>query len=398
MVKKIPFVPDEKNNTSPQNHTPVTVIKFIKETIFMKAVCKKDNLNIGLTTATRIIGGNNSLPVLNNILLKTEGGQLRISSTNLEQAINTWIGCKVEEDGDITIPAKLINNYVNNLTTENLTLSTKDHTLFLESSQSKTHIKGLSPEEFPLIPKTTDQVFGKVKGEELEKAIQTVAYAASFSETQPEISGVLFEFSEDTLTIAATDRYRLAEARVKLISKVKKEEKVIVPNRSVVELGRVVGKGEVEIYLSEGQIMFKNESVELISRVIEGQYPDYQQIIPRNFTSEAEIERVGFIQAIRAASLFASDTNNIEIEVSPQGKHVAVRSQSSQTGDSEVVVEAEITGGKNQIIFNHRYLLDCLNNLGDEKIVLKTIDSSSPAAIVPKGREDYIYIVMPIKT
>jgi len=364
----------------------------------MKAVCKKNNLNTGLATASRIISTNNSLPVLNNILLRTELGRLKISSTNLELAINTWVGGKIEEEGDITIPAKLINDYVNSLTTEKLTISSKNQTLYLETSESKSHIKGLSSEEFPLIPQIQEPLYAKIKGTELAAAIHTVVFAASFSETQPEISGVLFEFNGAELIIAATDRYRLAEARVKVAEKPSETRRIIIPNRSVVELGRVMQGGDVEIYLSEGQIMFKNDSIELISRVIEGLYPDYQQIIPKNFTSEAETEKTEMIRALRAVGLFATDTNNIEIEIDPQGKRVVVRSQANQTGDSEVAVQAETIGRGNKIIFNHKYLLDCLNNLNDERVILKTIDPSSPAAIVPKGREDYIYIVMPIKT
>ena len=363
----------------------------------MRAVCKKKNLNIGLATASRIINGSNSLPVLNNILLRTDGGRIKISSTNLELAINTWVGGKIEEEGDITIPAKLINDYVNSISTEDLTLSSKDQTLFLEADQSKSHIKGLSSEEFPLLPQITDEVFCKTSGEELKEAIQAVVFAASFSETQPEISGVLFDFNSETLTMAATDRYRLAEAKITLEKAAVEPKKVIIPARSVIELGKIVSAGEVDIFFGEGQIMFRSADVELITRVIEGQYPDYQQIIPKGFTSEAEVDRVKFIAALRVVSLFSQENNNLEVELNPQGKKLVVRSQASQAGDSEVVVEGSVMGEKTIMTFNHRYLLECLNNLSSEKVILKTIDSNSPAAIVPKERDDYLYIVMPIK-
>ncbi|TSA46421.1 DNA polymerase III subunit beta [bacterium] len=363
----------------------------------MKIVCTKKNLAGGLAVASRVIGSGNALPVLNNILFKTDGGRLKLSSTNLEMAINTWMGGKIEEEGEITIPARLVNEYVNNLLTETITVTTEKLTIFLEGDKAKTHIKGLSSDEFPLIPQIKDAVFGRVESQDLKKAISEVGYAAAFSETQPEISGVLFSFKGKTLTLAATDRVRLAESQLPLVEDVKEERQVIIPVRVVHELAHAVGGGPVEIYLTENQAMFRSADTELITRLIEGQYPDYQQIIPKNFTTEAQIARSQFIQSLKAASLFASDSNNIEIEMNPQAKQLVVRSQSAQTGDSEIRIDAELTGQKNTIIFNHRYLVECLNNLGDEAVILKVIDSSSPAELVPAKREDFLYIVMPIK-
>lgn len=363
----------------------------------MKIVCTKKNLNQGLTTTSRAIGSGNTLPVLNNILVKTEGGRLKLSSTNLEIAINTWVGGKIEEEGELTVPARLINDYVNNLPTEKITISSKDQTLYLEAEKAKTHIKGLAPEEFPLIPHLGEQVFTEVDAPTLKDAISEVVFASSYSETQPEISGVLFNFDEETLTLAATDRYRLAEARLPLKKGLSAARQVIIPARAVNELTRVLGGGMVEIYLAEGQIMFKGEDVELISRLIEGQYPDYKQIIPKNFITEAEVDRTAFIQSLKAASLFASDNNNVELELNPQNKQLVIRSQSAQTGDSEIGLDATSSGQKNTVVFNFRYLLECLNNLADERVVLKVIDATSPAAVAPAKREDYLYIVMPIK-
>lgn len=363
----------------------------------VKMVCTKKNLHSGLSVASRVIGSGNTLPILNNILFKTEDGRLRLSSTNLEMAINTWVGGKIEEEGEITVPARLINDYINNLVSEKITITSKNQTLFLEAQNAQTHIKGLSSEEFPLIPKIKEESFTKADGKELGEAISQVTFAAAFSETQPEISGVLMVFDGETLTLAATDRYRLAESRVKLQLPVSAARQVIVPARAVNELGRVMGAGVVDIFLGEGQICFRAPDIELVSRLIEGQYPDYKQIIPANYSSEAEVRRDEFIQSLKAASLFASENNNIELDLNPQNKLITIKSQSSQVGDSEIRLEAVISGPKNTIVFNYRYLLECLGNLSDEKITLKVIGSSSPAALVPAGRDNYLYIVMPIK-
>ncbi len=363
----------------------------------MKIQCTKKNLNQALLVTSRAVSPANTLPVLNNILLKTEGGRLRISSTNLEIAINTWVGGKIEEEGELTVPAKLINDYVNNLPTEKIALSSQNQTLTLEGEKAKTHIRGLAGEEFPLIPKINEGVYAKTEGKEISRGITEVVFAASFSETQPEISGVLFSFEGKTLILAATDRYRLAESRLPLLEEVAAPRQIIVPVKTVFELGRVLQDEVVEIFLTEGQIMFRAPEIELTSRLIEGQYPDYKQIIPSTFSTEAEVERMAFLQSIKAASLFAQDNHNIELEISAQNKQLTIRSQSAQTGDSEIHLDARVSGQKNSIIFNYRYLLDCLNNLSDEKMVLKVIDSASPAALTPVGRDNYLYIVMPIK-
>lgn len=363
----------------------------------VKMVCTKKNLNSGLAITSRVIGSGNTLPILNNILFKTEEGRLRLSSTNLEMAINTWVGGKIEEEGEITIPARLINDYVNNIVSEKITITSKNQTLFLEAQNAQTHIKGLSSEEFPLIPQIKEESFGKVDGKELSRAIKEVTFSAAFSETQPEISGVLFSFDGQEMIIAATDRYRLAEGKIKLITPVAAPKQIIVPARAVNELGRVMGTGVVEIFLGDGQICFRTLDIELVSRLIEGQYPDYKQIIPKSYGTEAEVDREEFMQSLKGASLFASENNNIELDLNPQNKEITIKSQSSQVGDSEIRLEGKIEGQKNTIIFNYRYLLECLNNLSDEKIILKIINAASPAAIVPAGRENYLYIVMPIK-
>lgn len=363
----------------------------------MKVTCTKKNLHNGLMTASRVIGAGTTLPVLNNILFKTEEGQLRLSSTNLEMAINTWVGGKIEEEGEITIPARIVNDYINNILADKITVYTKNQTLHIETDKTQTHIKGLASEEFPLIPKVGEKVYAKAEAADLAAVITEVAFAAAFSETQPEISGVLFSFEGKTLTLVATDRYRLAEGKVNLAAEIGEPRQIIIPVRTVNELRRILTSGSVDIFLGEGQACFKTPDTELVSRLIEGQYPDYQQILPRNFTTESQMNRQELIGSLKAASLFASESNNVELVLNPQNKQVVIRSQSAQVGDSEIRLDADFTGQKNSIIFNHRYLVECLNNLPDEKVVLKVIDASSPAALVAANRDNYLYVVMPIK-
>jgi DNA polymerase-3 subunit beta len=369
----------------------------------MKITCTKENLKRGLFVVSRIVSSGNPLQVLNNILIKTDQGRIKLSSTNLEIGINTWVGGKIEKEGALTVPAKLFNEYINNLPSEKVNLeSTDTHTLKIESENYKTSIKGLSAEDFPLIPQVENEPYAKIDSEELRKGLSETIWAAAANETQPEISGIFMAFSaesgEGTLRIAATDRYRLAERVVHLKQPVKEPKEVIIPARTVSEVYKILslGQKEVEIYFSESQVLFKFDDTELISRLIDGQYPDYRQIIPKEFKNDVEVGREELIHALKAASLFVPDSNNINVQIKP-GQGLTVTAQSVASGENTTQIKAKVTGSENSAVFNYRYLLDCLNNLSEPEIKFKTINDSSPAAIIPVKRDDYIYIVMPIK-
>lgn len=347
---------------------------------------------------SRVVGAGNPLQVLNNILVKTDQGRIKLSSTNLEIGVNTWVGGKIEEDGALTVPAKLINEYINNLPTEKVTLeSTDNSTLKLESENYHTNIKGLSHEDFPLIPQVSDEAFAKIDTVELKNAFAETIWASAANETQPEISGIFMAFDGDQIRIAATDRYRLAERTAKLLEPARGIKEVIIPARTVSEVYKIlaISTGEVEIYFSDSQVLFKFDETELISRLIDGSYPDYRQIIPKAFKTEATVSRQGFTHALKAAALFAPDSNNITVEVRASG--ITVTASSMAAGENTTQVEAKVTGDENAAVFNFRYLLDCLNNLSEENVTLKMINDASPAGIVPVGRDNYTYIVMPIK-
>jgi DNA polymerase-3 subunit beta len=363
----------------------------------MRLVCTRENLRKGLFAVSRVVGTGNPLAVLNNILLKTDQGRLKLSSTNLEIGVNTWIGGKVEEEGALTVPARLINEYINNLPTDKVVISAKDTVLNLDSENYHTNIKGLSSEDFPLIPQVLDEAFAKVPSDELKTALSETIWASASNETQPEISGIFMAFEENKLRIAATDRYRLAERIVNLSQAVAASKEVIIPARTINELYKILGSGKsvVEIYFSESQVLFRFDETEIISRLIDGSYPDYRQIIPKGFKTEATVGREDLIHALKAASLFAPESNNIQMKL--EKDNLVVTAASAQSGENITQVKSEIKGDANNATFNFRYLLDCLNSLPEEKVVFKMINDASPAAVVPGGREDYLYIVMPIK-
>ncbi|MBX4205018.1 MAG: DNA polymerase III subunit beta [Candidatus Doudnabacteria bacterium] len=364
----------------------------------MKLICTKENLRKGLFVVSRVVGVGNPLQVLNNILVKTDQGRIKLSSTNLEIGVNTWVGGKIEEEGSLTVPARLINEYINNLPTEKVTLTSKDTTLNVEADNYHTNIKGLSSEDFPLIPQVADEPFAKIDSQEFRDALSETTWAAAINETQPEISGIYMAFEADKLRIAATDRYRLAERTAQLLEPATSAKEVIIPSRTINELNKILGtgKGEVGIYFSESQVLFKFDETEIISRLIDGAYPDYRAIIPKEFKTQATVPREDLIHALKATALFAPDTNNIHLEVSEDGV-IKVSASSAAAGENEALVKGKVSGIANNAIFNFRYLLDCLNNLTEANVVLKMISDASPAMLVPEKRDNYLYIVMPIK-
>jgi len=345
------------------------------------------------------VGSNTTLPILNNLLLKTEEGQLKISSTNLEIAIKTWVGAQIEKPGEITVPARTIVDYINNISEEKIMLETKMTDLLVKTPSTQSVVKGLPAEDFPLIPEIQDGIVTTVNAEILAGAVAQILFASSFSETQPELSGVLFELGEKKLTMAATDRYRLAEKIIDLKNG-GGEKKAIVPNRAITELGRVLSgcKNDAEILISDNQILFKVNGVEIISRLIEGQYPDYKQIIPTDFPTQIKLGVKELTSALKLSGLFAQENNNVELDIIKNKDAVVIKATSQRAGSNTTEVRGVVEGEDNNIIFNYRYILDCLNHLHNKEVVLKVINSSSPAMVVPEGEDNYLYLVMPIKT
>ncbi len=372
----------------------------------MKLICLQENLKQGLNITERIIGRNLTLPILNNILLSIDNNKLKISSTNLEIGINTWISGKIEKKGSITVPAKIISDFVNNLPNKKIELKVKNNQLSLKCEKLKAILNGLPSGDYPIIPKIKDEPIIKIKGSILRNNLSQVVEMASISESRPEISGIFIDFSNNSLKLVATDSFRLAEKITNLNQKIKKEQSVIIPQRTIQELIRILGEKDlnekdqdqdIEIILSSNQILFNLENTQLISRIIEGQYPNYQQIIPDKTKTQIIIDKKDLISAIRIASLFSGKVNDIKILVSPKKSFLEISSKSADIGENKSQVAAEIEGEQVEVFFNYRYLLDGLNNIFSDKVILGLNDESKPVIIRPVGDNSYTYVVMPIK-
>lgn len=371
----------------------------------MKFSCTQENLNQGLFVVGHIAGKNNNLPILNNILIQTQKGGLKFQSTNLEIGIACLTRAKVEEEGEFTVPAKILTDYVSFLPKEKVDAKIDGQNIELTCGGYHTKIRGFSATDFPLIPEASGDVVAEISLEKFTKAISQVVFAASANDSRPEICGLLLKFSKNNeLILTSTDSYRLAEKKIKLKKGSDKDLKVIVPAKTMRELLRIFGggkdieDGELKIRLGENQIFFSYDNIELTSRLVEGQYPDYEQIIPKDHQTKAKININEFIKGIKTASLFSrSGIYDVHLNFNPQKNKLIISSLNNQLGENTSKIETDVHGEESDIVLNHRYLLDGLNSINGEDVYLEMSGPDSPCLLKPATGDNYLYIIMPIK-
>ncbi|MFZ6036612.1 MAG: DNA polymerase III subunit beta [Patescibacteria group bacterium] len=365
----------------------------------MKITCTQENLSSGLAIVSHVASKNISLPILNNVLLKAEKGGLSLMTTNLEIGVVTQVRGKVSEEGAVTVQAKTLSDYVGLLPSGNVELESVEQTLHVRSIKAKTTMKGVDPAEFPLIPEVEAKREIIVPAATLKEALTSVAFAVAYDETRPEISGVFMQFTDMGIILAATDSYRLAERTVSVKTGAA-DYRVIIPMRTAQELIRILSEADdqVTIRSNENQIVFIAGPVTLTSRVIEGQYPDYKQIIPSDSITRAQINTRAFANTVKQASLFCKPgSNDVQLVFDQPAGRITVSAANVQIGESQAEQDAIITGQSNDIIFNHRFLQEGLQNIATEECVLELTTNSSPGLLKPKDASDYLYIIMPIK-
>lgn len=368
----------------------------------MKITCTQENLYRGLLQAAHIANKSATLPILNNVLIKAENGSISLNTTNLEIGIKTIVRGKVEVEGEFTVQAKLLFDYISLLPKQNIDLEVVDQTLKVVCQNYKTSIKGLPASDFPIIPEIPKEKPVKIGVTTLKKALGQVIFSVTQDESRPEISGILMNFSGNLLTLVGTDSYRLAEKKIRIDSGLNSDIKIIIPLKTVQEVFRILTDDldkEAVIYISSSQILFLLDGeAELISRLIEGNYPDYEQIIPQEGQTKAKINIDEMIKVVKSTALFCKPgINDIKIILDAREKEVIVSATNSGVGENTAKLEAEITGKDNEVVFNHRYLLDGLNNLGTKDGILELINDSAPGVLKPGDDDGYLYIVMPIR-
>lgn len=367
----------------------------------MKLTCAQADLERAVNIVSKAITPNTTLPVLNNILLKAEANKLHFSATNLEVSIQYFIPAEVKSEGSITIPAKLLSSYVNLMKDEKIELEVVGgDSVQIKSPSSQTKIKGINATEFPVIPKVEKENTFKVDRKILETAIAQTAFAASTNTSRPVLSGVLFDVNKEELKVVATDSYRLAEKTIILKEKTNLDIECIVPARTIMELGKILSRAEeedVELSVSKNQVLFVVGDVQLMSRLIEGKFPPYEKVIPKETKTKLEVLDDALANVVRRVSLFARENNNsIKITATNDGK-LTVATDETRVGEEKAELDVKIQGENNKISLNAQYLLDVLNFIQSENILIEIDDKLSPAVVRPLKEKDYVYIIMPLK-
>ena len=373
----------------------------------MKLSCLQENLDRGLNVVGRAVAIRTTLPITNNVLLATDQSRLKLAATNLEMAISCWIGAKVEEEGAITVPARLLSEFISSLPSEkvNVSLSPQTKTLGLKCARFEARISGVDAKDFPPIPKVEEGIITKVEVEALRQGIAHVVFAAATEESRPVLTGVNADFDGDLLTLAAADGFRLAVYKLPLAQPVSQKTEVIIPARTLGELNRLIAEQEeaVEITVNpdKGQALFKLKDIELVSQLIQGTFPNYSQLIPKSYNTRAVISVGDFLRATKTASIFARDGSGIvRLVVAPGGEmtpgKVIVSARSEEIGDDVGEIDATVEGEEAKIAFNGKYLTDVLSVLHEAQVALETTNPSSPGVIRPIGVDNYLHVVMPM--
>jgi len=370
----------------------------------VKLSVMQENLARGLSVVSRAVSSRSTLPVLANVLLKTEDAGLKLTATNLEIGITYWVPGKIESDGATTVPAKLLTDLVNSLQggdRVDLELGAAE-TLHLTCGRFESHLKGIDADEFPAIQVTGERPTTRISQRVLKQALGEVAFAAASDEARPILTGVLAKFEGDTVTFAAADNYRIAVKTVPLLDPVT-DVSIVIPARALNELARILPDTDEPIELviaqARNQAMFHLEGVDLISRLIDGQFPNYNQVLPQAHTTRAVLDREELLRAVRPAALIAHESANIvKLAIGNDGNAGITVSANAEVGDHVGQVEATVDGDGTTIAFNARYLADVLTNVDAEQFALELNGPLSPGVFKPIGDDHYVHVVMPVRT
>jgi DNA polymerase III subunit beta len=373
----------------------------------MKFTCTKENLSYALDLVSGVAGKQVNLPILTNILISVEESVVRLITTNLEIAVQANLRAKVENKGSFTVPAKTLTDFVHLLPEEQVEIELQENEVKITCGSSSTKIKGAPADEYPVVPEIEEEHAYAVDADKFKNSLSQVVIATAKNEIRPELSGVLFSLFGERfkgLVMAATDSYRLAEKRVE-VEQGGDEMRVIVPARTVFEIIRLVGisktksgEAQVRLWLTDNQIALRYDDFEMTSRLVEGKYPDYTQIIPAEFKTSSNFPISQMTNKIKAASLFTTmGVNAVSFDLNAEQNTIGISSTSTQTGEHASEVEAEVSGEENSILLNHRYVLDGLSHMETDDVEFKVNSGDAPCMFSPKGKSEYLYIVMPIR-
>ncbi len=365
----------------------------------------QNKLKEGLNIISRASIKSTTLPILKNILIKGEDNFLSLSSTDLEIGVKWWTLAKVEKKGEITVPFGVFSNFINLLPNERVDMNLKGSVLSVQCKDYNIKINGINAKEYPIIPKITKKDSVVLSGKSFCEGLSQIIDIPSLSKVKPEISGVLLIFTKEGIKMVATDSYRLAEKNIGIQNKVNNLS-FIIPQKTAREVVNIFKEldEDMEIVFGDNQILFKVDMreaeqpyIELTSKLIEGEYPDYKSIIPSEFKSQIILDKDEFLNKIKAASVFSGKVNEVNLDVDTEKEEITIKSQATDLGDYKAKIKGRAEGEKTNISFNYRFLLDGLLNIKSSEVIFEISGESSPGVLKPVGKSDFLYVVMPIK-
>lgn len=373
----------------------------------MKVSCLQENLAKGLAIVGRAVSTRSTLPVLGNVLLATDNGRLKLSATNLEIVITCWIGAKVQEEGNITVPARTFGDLIAALPQDqvDLVLHEATQTLNVSCARTEANIKGIDAQEFPLVPEPQQENRVRVEADVFRQMINQVAFAAAVDDARPTLTGVSTTFDGSEVIMAATDGFRLSVRSAHIPSYVEESFTVIVPARALSEVARVISDDVEAVYITmpEGrnQIIFDMDSIVLVSQLIDGNFPDYRPIIPDGSSTRTVLNTADFRKACRTADIFARESSHTaRVRVEPGDEitpaFATIAATSSETGDNVAQIDASVDGDSIEIAFNVKYMTDVLNVIETPQVALETTSAMEPGVLKPVGDNDFLHVIMPM--
>ncbi len=363
----------------------------------MKLQVTQENLNKALSTVSRVANSRNTLPILANVLIKTVKNRLSIAATNLDIAITHQIGSKLSKEGAITVPARLMQEFVNSLPPGVINLETENNKLHISADKYQSTINGVSADEFPTMPAISEGQKWSLPGATLKRALQQVVFAASNDEARPVLTGVFIHNSDGKRFLAATDSYRLAE---KSLGKENGNISLLLPASALQDLLRILSESEdpVDVLYDDQQVRFNVGDVELVTRLIDGNYPDYKKLIPSSFHTTATLKRSELTNITKVSSLFARESaGSVTIQVSEEDKTVSIRAIASQLGENSAAADADVKGD-GDITLNSRYLLEALQAIPGDEVSLCFNGKLEPCVLKSVTDPDYLHLIMPLKS
>jgi DNA polymerase III subunit beta len=377
----------------------------------VKITCKQQDLSRGLSIVSHAVSSRSTLPILANILMSTDQGRLKLSATNLEIGINCWIEAEIQEDGATTVPSKTFADLVNSLTPGQVKLTVPDdsHTINVKSEKSNANIKGMDPSEFPLIPSAEgDEAPVILETSQLKDMIAHVAFAAADEDSRPVLTGVLVDVNNEQVSFAAADSFRLALRVSPLPGHSGSLNPILIPAHTLSELARILpSEGTVQMVVTpnRSQVLFHTDQVELVSRLIEGAFPNIRAAIPKEHTTRAVVETKEFAAAVKTVTPFARDSSNIaRIKISGgtgdgiEAGSLTIEATAEDIGDNITTINAAVDGPEQQIIFNVKYLTDILNVMDTPEVALELTSAARPGVVKPVSSVDYTYVIMPMSS